>query len=238
MGLEPHDIRKLLALRAAHPDGTAALILGDCHFYFDRTLLGFPDGGPVTLRDVGQALGFTRLETVDLSGHPTIRLDLHGDVPADLVGAFDWILDAGTLFCCFNVPKVLANILRMLTPQGYVFHLAGLAGYLGRSYYALSPMFFRDFYTQNGFDVLEMGVRVKPRHLQQRWWRGAVDLDWQPMGTSDTFVATASATDLTFRASYHDEPDVLPNNALVMCFAQRRMVRPFTDAIPGYYERP
>jgi hypothetical protein len=268
MALEPADIRKLLSLRAKHPDGGSALILGDCYFHFSQAYLTELCGGSgscssttsprALLTDVAAALRFDRLETIDLFGSPTIRYDLQrDDVPAELRGQFDWIIDAGTLFCCFNVSRVLQHVLDFLKPTGCVFHVAGLVGYLGRSYYSFSPMLFNDFYAQNGFDLIELGVRIEPRHLDRatsRWWlhrrllRTAVrrskrsgpqaHCDWQPIGRNETFVASASERELRFAKTFQaDEPDILPNNSMIMCFAKRRRLVPFTDAVPEFYAK-
>jgi SAM-dependent methyltransferase len=262
MGLEPQDIRKLVDLRTKYTEGTSALILGDCDFHFGREFL--VDLGvnrslgpsPASLGDVASALNFSRLETVDLFGSPTIRFDLQSDdVPPELQGQFDWVIDAGTIFCCFNVAQVLRNVLRFLKPSGCVFHLAGLTGFFGRSYYAFSPMLFNDFYAQNGFEVIEMGVRVKPRLLEPARPRrlsfrsrlrsalrgledGAVppNLDWRPIGRKESFLAAADSHDLRFTDTMQpDEPNVVPNNAVMMCFARRRECTPFRDAVPQYY---
>ncbi len=252
MALEPQDIRKLFSLRQSRPGGQSGLILGDCAFLFSKSYLADLSGNQALVRseeaatvaDVAQALGFTRLDTIDLFGSPTIRFDLQSPcVPAELRQQYDWIIDAGTVFCCFNVSRVLQNVLDMLRPAGTVFHLAGLAGYLGRSYYSLSPMLFADFYLQNGFEIVEMGVRVKPRHAGVSRWlfnrrRDRVDREWRRIGVRDHFVAKADAENLTFREHHgSDETDVLPNNALIMCVATRQQALPFKDAIPGYYAR-
>ncbi|HVZ22867.1 MAG TPA: hypothetical protein VG871_17460 [Vicinamibacterales bacterium] len=258
MALEPHDIVKLLALRKSHPEGRTALILGDCGFPFSRACLADAAGdatlrrdeGPAALGDVAAALGFDRLDTIDLFGTPTIRFDLQSAaVPVDLRAQYDWVIDAGTLYCCFNVSRVMQNVLEMLKPSGLTFHLAGLVGYLGRGYYSLSPMFFHDFYRQNGFEILEMGVRLRPRSNGFRWYHaglagrvlrrlghGPREHGWNAIGLNDSYVAAASATEISFTTSQSShEPNVLPNNAMIMCVARRRSVAPFRDAVPGYF---
>src|SRR5436190_21085395 len=116
MGLEQQDVRKLGALRKRFPAGRSAMILGDCHLHFGRAFLAelFPDRGlgasndPATLGDLARAFGFDRIDTVDLFGQPTVRFDLHSEsVPVELAGRYDWVLDAGTAYCCFNVAAVL-----------------------------------------------------------------------------------------------------------------------------------
>lgn len=262
MALEIHDVRKLVELRALYPDGTSCLILGDCFFHFSRGQLAGLCGDrsavasteAVQLADIAAALRFDTVETVDLFGDPTIRFDLQSnDIPGRWLQQFDWVIDAGTLYCCFNISNVLQNVLRFLKPSGAVFHLGSLVGHLGRGYYSLSPMLFADFYEQNGFEIVQMGVRVKPRHVdrERRPMRSLIrrierrlglnrTLDrprgWRLIGRRDFFVASAAADALEFTDSHQlGEPDVLPNNAMIMCFARRERVVPFRDAIPGFY---
>ena len=239
MGLEQQDIRKLVKLRNRYPEGTSALILGDCKFHFSRGLLAELCPGrdledsrdTPALTDLAKALGFQRIDTVDLFGNPTIRFDLHSDrVPKELEGGYDWIIDAGTAYCCFNVAAVFKNILSFLRPEGCVYHHASLAGHLGRGYYSFQPMLFHDFYTQNGFDVIEMGVRVKPRSADGR------DFDWQTVAPKQFFVASADSQQISLAEEVSgDEPRILPNNSLVMCFVKRRVRAEFKNAIPAYF---
>ena len=258
MALERQDMRKLVQYRERYSQGTAALVLGDCQLHFSRGYLAElvpaarldDSGAPATLADVGRALGFQTIDTVDLFGKPTIRFDLHSDSPpSGMLAKYDWVIDAGTAYCCFNVAAVLKNMLAFLKPQGCVYQHASLVGHLGRGYYSFSPMFFSDFYRQNDFEIAEVCVRVKPpreptaegligRMCRAFKPRHAVNEDWRVLGPRDFFVASADRDHIEFADAYRaPEPDILPNNALVMCFAQRRVASAFRNAIPEFFNK-
>jgi hypothetical protein len=256
MALEHQDIRKLLQLRRRFPDGADALILGDCQFHFTRGHLAelAPAAGievsnqVASLTDVAKALGFKGIDTVDLFGQPTIRFDLHGDFPpAELQAKYDWVIDAGTAYCCFNVAAVLKNMLAFLKPGGCIYQHASLAGHLGRGYYSFSPMLYFDFYTQNGFEVVETCVRVKPPRDARpagpiarlmRFFEAptVANEEWLTIAPRNFFVSSADRANIAFADRYHaPEPATLPNNSLVMCFAKRRTMSEFRNAIPGFF---
>jgi len=256
MALERQDVRKLLQFRKQFPGGTAALILGDCQLHFTRGFLaelapgtGIDDSGEAaSLVDLSNALGFQAIDTVDLFGKPTIRFDLHSDSPSrELLAKYDWVIDAGTAYCCFNVAAVLRNMLAFLKADGCIYQHASLVGHLGRGYYSFSPMLFSDFYTQNGFEIVETCVRVKPPRdarpggmivRTKRLFAGAprANGEWQAIGPRDFFVSSADCNHIAFSDQYRGpEPAALPNNSLVMCFARRRRVNEFRNAIPEFF---
>jgi hypothetical protein len=256
MALERQDVKKLLQFRRQFTGGAAALILGDCHLHFSRGYLAelAPTAGldnsseGASLADVARALGFESLHTVDLFGKPTIRFDLHGgSPPQELVAKYDWVIDAGTAYCCFDVAAVLKNMLAFLKPDGCVYQHASLVGHLGRGYYSFSPMLFSDFYTQNGFEIIEMCVRVKPPSEARRSGviahvrrvlsaPAATSEDWQALGRHDFFVSSADRSHISFADRYRaPEPAALPNNSMVMCFARRQAAAEFRNAIPEFF---
>lgn len=67
---------------------------------------------------------------------------------------YDIVLDVGTLEHCFNISQAIINMAGMVKVGGYIIHenpfLAGNHGF-----YSLNPTFFVDFYSANGFEVLE-----------------------------------------------------------------------------------
>lgn len=79
-------------------------------------------------------------------------VDLNGPLPADLIGAFDLVLDPGTLEHCFNIGTAISNIARAACVDGYVFHVSPLAMF-NHGFVNLNPTLFHDFYTQNGFEM-------------------------------------------------------------------------------------
>src|SRR4051812_35644594 len=100
----------------AHCHGADCLILGDCTFYVPA----------MTLESFRDACGFRSVSTIDLFGSPTIKADLQDPPSPELLSKFGVIIDAGTLFCCFDVAGVWRNLLKMLTSDGTIFHHAAL----------------------------------------------------------------------------------------------------------------
>lgn len=257
MGLELQDLKKITELRRSYASGKNALILGDCVFHFDKySLFKITQGvelkefrsTKVLLKDFEQALGFDKVVSVDLFGSPTIKIDLQEDILEDLTGKFDWIIDAGTMFCCFDIASVWKNTLVMLKENGCIFHLSSLAGYLGRGYYSFSPQLFLDFYNSNGFEIIEMGARVKPKKARLLislinkitafcGLRGKRHLEWNKINIGDCYLNKSTPYFIEFSNSYKkNEPDMIPNNSLIMCFAKRIKTCHFKKAVPDFYK--
>jgi hypothetical protein len=211
-------------------------ILGDCTFH-TTWATGY---NAADLKLFAHRVKATQIDTIDLFGNPTIRLDLHEPIPADMRGMFDMVIDAGTLYCCFNVPAVWKNILDMLTPDGVAYHQAALTGYIGRGYYNLHPMLFRDFYTQNGFEIVAMRSLIRDHRVKGRPWRrlarriiGAKN-EMADIGKR-TYLTAASWHALDFSDQQSGVPTILPADSDIICCAKRRSVVPFKNAVPPYY---
>lgn len=216
MGIDTQTLDEIAAVAV----GDSAIILGDCTFHTPwRTGDNRRD-----LAEFAKVLRLSRAETIDLCGTPTIRADLHEAAP-ELRGAFDMVIDAGTMFCCFDVARVWENALAMLKPHGVIVHVAGLTGYMGRSYYSFHPALFRDFYRANGFEVLKLAVR-SPRFPLGRWRK---DGGYRCIAPDDVYLTGA---DLRFASTLDSETETIPNDATILCVARRVEERPFTRAVP------
>jgi len=252
MGLEKEDLQKIAEFRSKHSEGNAMAMLGDCHFHFDnaylqeicRQISDINLQAPASLPSFAKALNFSIVESFDVYGRPTVKWDLHEPIPEAYRNKFDWVVDAGTTFCCFDVSAVFKNICLMLKNNGCVLHISGLTGYFGRGYYSLHPSLFHDFYTANGFEVLYMGVRCKPSRKVKSGFLGSI-MDrlmpveypnWESIG-KDCFLNEADRDHMKFHSQYSSaEPDMVPNNAVIMCFARRKQVQEFKRAIPESYK--
>ena len=80
-------------------------------------------------------------------------VDLNEPLAADLVGAFDIVLDAGTMEHCFNVGQAVRNILAMAKVGGFVIHLNPMT-MINHGFFNFSPTFYHDFYGQNGHQLI------------------------------------------------------------------------------------
>lgn len=186
--------------------------------------------------------GFKRTETIDLFGNPSIKFDLHDDLPEKYSGQFDVVIDAGTLFCCFDVAKAWRNAIALLKPKADIFHTAGLTGYFGRSYYSFHPMLFRDFYSTNGFEF-DMKVQVRNTFAQHGLLRRASNKLWphdtnpKPISANHIYATAGSWRGISFDVPGGKEAMQLPNDAEIYCHAKREDSKPFKNAIPGYYAK-
>lgn len=95
---------------------------------------------------------FTVIDLVASRGGERI-VDLNYQVAPDLVGAFDIVLDAGTMEHCFNVGQAVRNILDMAKVGGFVIHLNPMT-MINHGFFNFSPTFYHDFYGQNGHQLM------------------------------------------------------------------------------------
>jgi hypothetical protein len=215
--------------------GGSVLILGDCNFF-----TSWSSGNNVQDRLRFQEMfDLLRADTVDISGNPSIRLDLQGPVPREFEDQFDMIIDAGTLFWCFDVSAVLENCLRMLRDRGTIAHVCALTGHFGRGYYNIHPKLFRDFYLQNGFEIIGTEVRVHKQTSRLAMWQKKLwELRGRPVGgfrripANATFLRDADFVSMQFTEEVAFEAPMLPNDALFLCVARRSHRSDFVRPLP------
>jgi hypothetical protein len=213
----------------------SVLILGDCKFYTP-----WASGNNATdLLYFKELFGLARAETIDIAGDPSIRLDLQGRLPSELGGQFDVVIDAGTLFWCFDVAAVLENCLTMLKDCGDIIHVCALTGHFGRGYYNIHPKLFRDFYEQNGFEIFATEIRVHKQmsrlaRLQKKlWeWKGRSIGNYLPVNKDALFLKNADFVSMEFTSETATEAPMLPNDALFLCAARRDQRVAFVRPIP------
>tara|TARA_Y100001938_G_scaffold69745_1_gene96712 strand:+ start:3528 stop:4193 length:666 start_codon:yes stop_codon:yes gene_type:complete len=217
MGFEAPDIELFLKMRKLlkqTPNDSCA-ILGDCHFYYGDNLEQFKN-----------RCGFSTVETFDINGNPTHKLNLQEPIPKDFHGKYDWVVDAGTLYCCFDVSAVLKNMMLMLSDSGTVFHTSNLVGHFGRGFYAFSPSFFNEFYEANGFQNRTCFYRTKTSGGP-----------WRIIPTDHNYLTSASGDSLEFQDSSCVYKDMIPCESLIGYAARRSHRKEFTRPIPEHYCR-
>ena len=148
---------------------------------------------------------FTAVDIVASRGTERI-VDLNEAIPADLAGAFDVVLDAGTMEHCFNVGQAIRNIVEMTKVGGFTIHLNPMA-MLNHGFFNFSPTFYYDFYTQNGHTL------EAPIH--------SVSVQGINVSTSQLHPVTRQAMNTP--------------NAMVMCVARKRHDRPLTWPMQSKY---
>jgi len=97
-----------------------------------------------------------KLSIFDLYSHTgkEIELDLNESIPQKLFEQFDFVLDPGTLEHCFNVGTAIKNMAKMCKLNGHVIHHNPLFIY-NHGFFNFSPTFYFDFYTDNGFEIID-----------------------------------------------------------------------------------
>ena len=102
MSIEIADYEIISSVREMDPTGASCAILGDCKFYYPPSREAFMQG-----------TGFQNIETFDINGNPTHMLELNNELPEEYHNRYDWVIDSGTLYCCFDIATVFKNIMKM-----------------------------------------------------------------------------------------------------------------------------
>lgn len=114
-----------------------------------------PPGGAIDDNALFSAMGFSEVESFDVSGYEGAHVfDLNSDhLPAAYEGAFDVVLDCGTIEHVFNFANGLRNAVKMAKVGGRLIFLTPSANVMDHGYYGFSPMAFFDFFTANRFSI-------------------------------------------------------------------------------------
>mgnify|MGYP001600700455 FL=1 len=75
--------------------------------------------------------------------------------PMHLHNDYDIVLDVGTVEHCFNIAQAVMNMAGMVKEGGYIIHENPHSGWGNHGFYSLQPTFFHDFYSTNGFEIIE-----------------------------------------------------------------------------------
>jgi hypothetical protein len=115
----------------------------------------------VSFRTVLALIGLTDFYDIDLNGQAALNWDLSKPIPAELKGRAGVVIDIGTCEHIFNLTQVFANIVELLGTGGLVLHLAPLSWY-NHGFVNFNPIWFKEFYQCNQFQLLEHGLIVAP----------------------------------------------------------------------------
>lgn len=86
---------------------------------------------------------------------PKIVHDLQYPIDQKFHNFFSLVVDSGTLEHIFDAKAVMENIVKMTNIGGYVLQFIPAQNFLNHGFYQFSPTFFYDFYTNNGFEIVE-----------------------------------------------------------------------------------
>lgn len=84
-------------------------------------------------------------------------VDLHE--PYDSPIRYDLVLDPGTTEHIFNIALAMTTIAKATAVGGCVVHATPLH-HLNHGYYSFSPVFYRDFYEANGFEIVMLAQKT------------------------------------------------------------------------------
>lgn len=68
---------------------------------------------------------------------------------------YDFVLDVGTLEHCFNIGQAARNMAFLLKAGGIIFH-ENPYNQGNHGFYNINPTWYHDFYSQSGFELLDM----------------------------------------------------------------------------------
>jgi len=95
-----------------------------------------------------------------------VVVDLNHPIPANALGQFDYVLDVGTLEHCFNVAQALVNMAALLRVGGVIIH-ENPFNWGNHGFWNLNPTLYHDFYSDNGFEVMEIALITRDGRVLQ-----------------------------------------------------------------------
>ena len=207
MGIFAEDFLEIKKLRLYNSSIKSCAILGDCYFY---------DG--LSKSD----LKYEKVESFDILGSPTHIVDLQKPIDKKFVNEYDVVIDSGTLFCVFDIVQCLKNLIKMLKLNGLVFHQSNLVGHFGRGFYSLSPSFFNEFYSRNGFKILKLAYKIKNNKRV-----------WSRIPPNSQYLSSANTHELVW-SHEGTTTDLGPCDTSILCIAQKiklqeHLILPFPE---------
>lgn len=140
---------------------------------------------------------------------PKIIHDLQDPINYKFHNFFNLIIDSGTMEHIFDAKSVMENLVRMTNIGGYVLQFIPAQNFLNHGFYQFSPTFFYDFYTSNGFEIIESYI-IETRGSYDRFYFYNQEKDY---------------TGLFFN----------PRNRLVSCFLVRKKENIGKIILPDQY---
>ncbi|MEO8358552.1 MAG: hypothetical protein ABI672_00860 [Vicinamibacteria bacterium] len=192
MGFIRANAIPILREHRLRPFSGRCLTLGQADMYFDKPALDrmahaagvalgpapatlshradFAQKGYISREAFFLSLGFSEVVSLDKSRFEgaEIEFDLNSpSLPPELQGAFDCVVDHGTLEHVFHLPNCLANIGGMLKPSGRMIHSSPSHNYFDHGFYMFSPTLFADFYAVNEWTIHSIQVyQIRPERQE------------------------------------------------------------------------
>lgn len=166
--------------------------------------------GAISDKDLLRLFGATEVEALDVSDFEQAERiwDLNQPIPRKWEGAFDTVIDAGTLEHIFDIRTAFGNVTRLLRVGGQAIHLSPTNNYVNHGFYQLSPTLFSDYYAANGFEEVEVYATEERRTL-----RDETGLDLYDCGPSQPLLMMSRRRLSTLAAATRSDAsrfDVVP----------------------------
>ncbi|QVL57842.1 MAG: class I SAM-dependent methyltransferase [Simkaniaceae bacterium] len=119
-----------------------------------------------------KGVGFDEVDSLDYSSYEGCSLvhDLNEPVPEEYYEKYDAIFDGGTLEHVFHFPNCLANIHKMLKPNGVIIHSSPSHNHVDHGFYMFSPTVFYDYYKSNNYNILKSNIFEYHRTHESNPW--------------------------------------------------------------------
>src|SRR5260221_4574216 len=125
---------------------------------------------PLTDLEFFGSFGFAEVAAADYSDFDGAELvyDMNrDDLPDAHRGAYDCVVDGGTMEHVFHAPNFLKNVFGLLRVGGRVIHVSPASNAVDHGFYSFSPCLFYEFYKANGWRIdacklLNFGSRLLP----------------------------------------------------------------------------
>lgn len=89
---------------------------------------------------------------------PKILHDLELPFSKKYKNYFNLVIDSGTLEHIFDIKSVMSNTINITKVGGYIVQIIPTNNFINHGFYQINPTFFHDFYTINGFKVMESHI--------------------------------------------------------------------------------
>jgi len=116
--------------------------------------------------------GAGRIDSIDNSQYQSASIihDMNLDLPPDLHGQYDTVIDSGCLEHIYNAPQALKNCSLLLKPGGQVIHVLPANNFCGHGFWQFSPeLFFSLYSAANGYKDTE--VYLADPSSRREWFR-------------------------------------------------------------------
>jgi len=160
------------------------------------------------------ALGAITIDSMDASSYEaaTIIHNLNHPIPPTLHGAFDCVIDGGTLEHIFDFPRAYGDCLKMVKVGGHLIICNMANNCMGHGFYQFSPeLFYSTLNTANGFEIKKVLIYSDDGWFEARNPSAIRDrVQAQTRGETFIFVLATKIEQVELFATPPHQSDYLP----------------------------